>query len=158
MKTSKCSHCNKDITYKTKPPIRCKACWKKYHSNNKTKRKKKWTHKGSKEALMFKVLNDMFPKDEYINNGYYSWLISPRGAPMQLDRYYPDLKIAFELQGIQHYEHTTYYHKTLSSFKYLQECDIIKKDTCEKRGITLIEIRYDEDISDNLIQTKLEGE
>lgn len=152
MRQVNCIKCGKAVTYKTKPPKWCKQCKPK-----KKGYKKKWTHKGSKEALMFKILNQVFPDEEYINNGYYSWLLSPRSAPMQLDRYYPKLKLAFEYMGSQHYEFNKYFHRTKDAFVYLQECDIIKRKICKDKGISLIEIRHDEDITIDLIKSKLEG-
>lgn len=45
---------------------------------------------------MFTVLDEIFTNEYYIRNGYYSFLISPKGEPMQLDIFYPDRKLAFE--------------------------------------------------------------
>jgi hypothetical protein len=50
----------------------------------------------SHEELMFKILREMFPDEEYIRNGYYSFLMSPKQMPMQLDMYFPKMKLAFE--------------------------------------------------------------
>lgn len=103
---------------------------------------------------MFKVLDDMYDA-EYINNGYYSWLKSPRGAPMQLDRYYPDLKLAFEHHGNQHFQYNKYYHKSKSQFNYLQECDRLKAELCKAHGIQLVVIDYRDKITPELINQRL---
>lgn len=122
----------------------CKAC----------RAKEKPTGNSKLESNVFGILNGLF-RDEYINNGFYSWLMSPKHAPMQLDRYYPDIKLAFEIQGIQHLQYTPYYHRKQEDFKYLQKCDSIKAQICAQRKITLIHVKYNEVLSRDLILSKL---
>ena len=74
---------------------------------------------------------------------------------MQLDRYYPDIKLAFEVQGIQHLCYTPYYHKKVTDYEYLQQCDSIKGMICSKKKITLIHVKYNEILSRELILAKL---
>jgi hypothetical protein len=96
----------------------------------------------SKEAQMFRELDKLLPGHLYIRNGYYSFLISPRGAPMQLDIFYPELKIAFEYDGKQHHKFSDYFFRNQKQFAYLQECDALKNKLCAQNGITLIRIDY----------------
>ncbi len=49
-----------------------------------------------KEVVMFNTLDNMFFPHDTIRNGYYSWLISPKNLPMQLDWFCPALNLAFE--------------------------------------------------------------
>lgn len=146
VKTAPCQApgCTGTVYYKVRQPKLCKSCRNKKKPNGNSKL----------ENRIFALLNQLF-KDEYINNGYYSWLVSPKGMPLQLDRYYPDIKLAFEIQGQQHLEWTKYYHKKKTDFEYLQLCDSIKGQTCAKRGITLIHIKYNETLSRELILSKL---
>lgn len=103
---------------------------------------------------MFKILDEMFDED-YINNGYYSWLMSPKGSPMQLDRYYPNLKLAFEHHGSQHFNHNKYYHKSKAKFDYLQECDRLKHRLCQARGVKLITMTYQDTLDQACIQQRI---
>ena len=59
---------------------------------------------------------------------------------LELDGYNADLKIAFEYNGIQHYEYyPDFFHKNgIEVFHQQQERDAQKKLICEKRGITLL--------------------
>jgi hypothetical protein len=118
-------------------------------------RKKKTSPYRSKEYLMFTILDEIFTNEYYIRNGYYSFLISPKGEPMQLDIFYPDRKLAFEYDGRQHSEYNPYFHKTKKQFRYLQECDILKDKICKEMGITLIRISHDKKITKDLIIEKL---
>lgn len=103
------------------------------------------------EQLLFKVLDEVLPGQYYIRNGYYSFLMSPKGRPMQYDIYYPDLKLAFEYQGKQHYRYSSYFFKDKKQFKYLQKCDQLKKKLSKELGITLIVIDYKKKITPEYI-------
>jgi hypothetical protein len=103
------------------------------------------------EQLLFKVLDEVLPGQYYIRNGYYSFLMSPKGRPMQYDIYYPDLKLAFEYQGKQHYHYSSYFFKDEKQFKYLQKCDRLKKKLSKELGITLIVIDYKKKITPEYI-------
>ncbi|HLC57929.1 MAG TPA: hypothetical protein VJH95_05120 [Candidatus Nanoarchaeia archaeon] len=81
------------------------------------------------------------------DNGRYSWL---RG--MELDRYYPRLRLAFEYQGEQHFEDKKFFKIDL---KEIQKRDEIKREICNNRSIILVEISYREKLSEQLILAKL---
>lgn len=102
------------------------------------------------------TLNNILPEADYIDNGYYSWLHSPKGSPLQLDRYYPDLNIAFEYNGRQHYEFNPYMHKNRAAFEYLRKCDLAKRRECKERGVTLITIKYTKRITKEYLLNRLE--
>jgi hypothetical protein len=102
------------------------------------------------------MLNQIFSGQGFVLNGYYSFLRSPKGEPMQLDWFCPSLNIAYEYQGRQHYEYSPYFHKSKKVFKYLQECDILKKKQCDDSGVILIHIRYDKNLTVRYLLLKLE--
>jgi hypothetical protein len=90
-----------------------------------------------REKRIFKVIESVIICDA-IRNGYYTWLKSPRGEPMQLDWYCNcGIEVAFEIQGVQHYKFVKFFHKTRENFEYQQLCDKAKKDKCKKRGVFL---------------------
>lgn len=154
MKTTTCTECGIDVTYTTNRPKRCGACREKREQRFTPQKRKPIRSK--KEGLMQKVLNDLLPEAEYVDNGYYSWLPSPKGSPLQLDRYYPKLKIAFEFNGQQHYKYNPYMHQSVQAFEYLQKCDEKKARECEKRGVTLISIKYTKTITKEYLLKRLE--
>jgi hypothetical protein len=61
------------------------------------------------------------------------WLLSAKGRRMELDGYCEELQIAFEHQGIQHYN-------ILSRFgdRNIQKRDILKAALCKKHNVKLI--------------------
>ena len=77
------------------------------------------------------LFNHPFPKSRP------KWLINEDGNQMELDGFCKSLKIAFEFQGVQHYEHVEYF-QTKTQFKKRREDDKRKRDLCNKHGIALI--------------------
>ena len=74
---------------------------------------------------------------------------------LELDIYIPKLKLAFEYNGKQHYKWIRFFHKTKADFESQQYRDKIKKRICKQKGITLIRIKYDEELSEQLVLSKL---
>lgn len=154
MKKTTCTDCGNEVFYKTNKPKRCATCREKREMRFKHRKKK--LIRSKKEGEMQRVLNQLFPHEDYIDNGYYSWLMSPKGAPLQLDRYYPRLKLAFEFNGQQHYKYNPYMHQSIEAFQYLQKCDAKKKKDCKRKGVHLITIKYTKKITKEYIIKRLD--
>lgn len=142
MKTTNCIVCGKAIQYTTKKPYWCPEC-KGKQGKKGTKATRSPKSKWKSESHMYDVIRELMPNVRYCINGYYSFLPSPKGEPMQLDWYSSDIKLAFEFQGQQHYKYVQYISKSKKNFEYLQQCDKLKKSLCQKEMINLIEVRYD---------------
>lgn len=162
-KITTCKKCGKKIAYKTKPPMKCAECKAtkiktpkakpiKPRAKARTKRRFPKNKNTKGELYLFAILNKILPTYAYINHGYYSMLTSPKGGQMQLDRYYPDLKLAFEYDGSQHDTYTPFIHKTMTNFTYMQQCDVLKDKLCKDLGITLIRVSYKHKVTDDAIK------
>lgn len=68
-----------------------------------------------------------------------SWL---RGGTLELDGYNEELRIAFEYNGIQHYQFPNYYMKTYEEFQRQQANDQYKIEECKNNNVKLIVIPY----------------
>lgn len=157
-KVTTCKDCGKTIEYKTKKPKLCKECHEKRYGNRKFYYKPGDTPQKSKgEFFLNKTLNELLPEASYIDGGYYSFMLSPKGYPMQLDRYYPRLHLAFEYDGKQHDKDTELFFRTEKGFLYQQKCDQLKESICKANKITIIRIKHDEYITKNLIIEKLKA-
>jgi hypothetical protein len=64
------------------------------------------------------------------------------GHLLELDCYNPELGLAVEYNGIQHYQFTPMFHKTKDAFFNTKYRDRIKAELCEKAGVTLIVVPY----------------
>jgi hypothetical protein len=70
------------------------------------------------------------------------WLLNPEtNKSLELDGYNDELKLAFEYNGIQHYNNS-FYTKTRNTLSKQQQRDIIKNKICNEKGIKLITIPY----------------
>lgn len=149
LKVTTCSECGKDIKYTTKKPKVCTVCrTRKKKATSSTKKttsgyKKRPDNKNTQgELILFRALDQLLEGHDFINHGYYSFLPSPKGYPLQIDRYYPDLKLGWEFDGKQHEEYNKYIHKSKKNFDYYKECDRLKEKYCKEKGITLIRIAW----------------
>jgi len=61
---------------------------------------------------------------------------------LELDGYCEKLKLAFEYQGMQHYEFIPFWHKTPEDFENQKKRDEQKRKECHKANIVLIEVPY----------------
>ena len=61
---------------------------------------------------------------------------------LELDCFNPELKLAVEYNGIQHYKFTPYFHKSNEHFLNQKYRDFMKRTLCKNTGVTLIEVPY----------------
>ena len=87
-------------------------------------------------ALVERMTGILFPKAKP------SWLKNERGQQMELDGYAPSLGLAFEYQGIQHYEPISFFQSRPEKFKRQQEDDEHRRRLCLQHDVTLLEIPY----------------
>ena len=97
------------------------------------------------------LLDKAFPEFSIKENCRPDWLLSSNLTRLELDFYIDELKIAFEIQGRQHYEFTPHFHKDYTEFELGKQYDAEKKDLCYGAGITLIEI---DTLMDAIIEVK----
>lgn len=72
-----------------------------------------------------------------------------------LDIYMPDLSLAFEVHGPQHFGVSTLFHKNKSDFETQIMLDKKKLAKCKELGIRVIYINYDENVTKELILRKM---
>jgi hypothetical protein len=75
-----------------------------------------------------------------LENKRPDWLISSQGERLELDFYIPELDLAIEAQGQQHYTFTPHFHRDQNGFTGQLKRDREKRYLCERKGITLLEI------------------
>lgn len=103
------------------------------------------------ETLLFNYIDMIFPKHDVIREASPYWLDKQR-----LDIYIPDLKLAVEYQGVQHFK-TVPLFGGVEGLKKTQERDELKKLRCKQNKITLIYFTYKENLSENLVIRKLKN-
>ena len=115
------------------------------NKSNFNPRENKVESKGEKECrrVLEKIFNKPFPnhRPNFMKNEITN-------SNLELDCYCDELKLAVEYNGIQHYKYIPYFHSNKDKFRNQQYRDYIKRNLCEKNGITLIEVPYTVKIND----------
>lgn len=132
-----CNQCNKEYV---------KHNNKKYQNNNKVINNNdnnliipKYS-KGERE--LYNLLSELFSEYDILYRERYNWLMNPETYyPLELDIFVPDLNLAFEYDGEQHYLYNSLIFKTKEEFMGLRRRDDFKDKKCKERGITLIRFR-----------------
>ena len=71
------------------------------------------------------------------------WLLNEKGSRLELDGFNEELNVAFEYNGIQHYQFIQRFHNNTNSLEKRERDDIQKQHLCEKNGVFLIVVKYD---------------
>ena len=92
------------------------------------------------ERLFYTALKKTQGENIQVERNYKAnWLLNPETRhSLELDFYFPKLKLAFEVQGLQHYKSIEYFGG-LKTLEGIQRRDRIKKKLCKDHGVTLIE-------------------
>jgi len=99
------------------------------------------------EQLLFQILNELFPDQEIISGIRPKFLTNPEtNSRLELDCYLPNIGLAFEYNGKQHYEFPNSFHRTQIEFKNQVYRDNLKRELCDKNGIVLICVPYHVDM------------
>jgi hypothetical protein len=90
------------------------------------------------EELTRQILEDVFGTT--FPNIRPEWLVNPdTGRLLELDCYSEEMNLAFEYQGLQHYEPVDFFGGT-EAYDSQVKRDKIKRQLCKTRGVTLVEI------------------
>jgi glutaredoxin len=95
------------------------------------------------------VENFLKEKNIFFTQKYreFDWLKNK--LPLELDFYLLDYNIGIECQGKQHFESIEYWGGN-EALKNIQERDGLKKFLCEKNGVKLFFINYDDNIEEKM--------
>lgn len=102
-----------------------------------------------REAEMYNLVKRIFPEHVVHREGSPAWL-----GRQRLDIYIPDLNLALEHQGEQHYKAISAFGGE-AAFQRNLERDVLKRRLCEENGVHLIEIRFDEPMTLPILHQRL---
>ena len=111
------------------------------------------------EAVCRKYLERRFGKSfknvrpEFLRNQVTS--AGNRQINLELDCYNPELRLAIEYNGAQHYKFIPYFHKNREAFLNQKYRDEMKKYKCKDMGIVLIEVPYNTKNIEGHIESEL---
>jgi hypothetical protein len=81
------------------------------------------------------------------------------GEKLRLDQYIPQLKLGWEYDGIQHFQPVTFggisQTEAEEKYKRQKQLDARKTELCKQQNISLIRIRYDEELTEDLLWERI---
>ena len=101
------------------------------------------------EKQMIKIIRELYPEHEVKTHDRTTL------DGLEIDCYIPELKLGFEYNGKQHYEHIEFFHKTIEEFEAQKNRDIEKLKRAESKGIKIIIIKYNEAVIKDVLSKKL---
>ena len=103
------------------------------------KQSNKYESKGESECrrVLQKIFNKPFNsvRPDFLRNP-----VTGNNHNLELDCYDPELKLAVEYNGEQHYKYVPYFHKNKEAFHNQKYRDLIKRQMCRDNGVHLIEV------------------
>ena len=102
------------------------------------------------ETQLANIVKSLFPGQEVIREASPPWI-----GRLRLDVFIPELNLAIEYQGQQHFKPVDYFGGQ-EGHDRITERDHLKKVLCEKNGIDLIYFTHKEQIGDELVRKKLD--
>jgi hypothetical protein len=105
--------------------------------------------KGSQELLA--LVKEIFPNQRIV----LEHNVAEKGA-LFLDIYLPQLGVAFEFDGSQHFTYSEHFHGSLEAFRASKKRDSQKTIRCRELAISLVRVRYDEAMTKELVLDRLQ--
>lgn len=102
------------------------------------------------ETLLFNLVTELYPNMRILRHSRPDWLNG-----LELDVFIPELKLAFEYQGVQHYSPVDAWGGAAALARQ-QQRDATKRNSCALHGIMLVEVRYDERLSAALLRERID--
>jgi len=99
------------------------------------RKKLKQGGKSFAEGFVSNLILDAFPGYKVIRNVRPEWLKGNKGKYLEIDIFVPDIKLAIEIQGPQHFVDL---YSNMNQHCALIKNDLLKKETCERNGVRLI--------------------
>ena len=100
------------------------------------------TDKDSKLELQAKVILENIFKQPFVKVRPDFLKNDVTGYNLELDLYNPNLKLAVEINGDQHYKFIPFFHRNKDAFTKQRYRDEMKKWKCQQAGLTLIDVPY----------------
>lgn len=101
------------------------------------------------EMRLFRIVQAIFPDDTVIHHYRAPWL-----GRLELDVYAVGADVGFEYQGIQHYEPVEHWGGA-EALRRGRERDVEKARRCAEHGTRLIEVRFNEPLTEAAVREKL---
>lgn len=103
-----------------------------------------------REAELFALVRDLFKDHLVLREASPEWL-----GRMRLDIYLPELKLAIEHQGEQHYRPIAAFGGE-EAYARVVERDALKRQLCQANGVEVVDVRFDAAITKPALRQRLQ--
>jgi hypothetical protein len=100
------------------------------------------------QTALTNIMKKLLPSEKIVNEFYIE-------DKMRLDVYCPSYKLAAEYHGRQHFYYTSKFYESKYEFEEAQKRDQRKVDICKERGIALIVIRYNDELTEQSVYDRM---
>lgn len=102
-----------------------------------------------REAQLFQIVRELFPDQRILREASPEWL-----GRMRLDIYLPELQLALEHQGEQHYRPIGAFGGE-GAYTRVVERDALKRQLCRENEVEVLDVRFDAPISRAALRQRL---
>ena len=103
-----------------------------------------------REAALFALVRDLFKDQRVLREASPDWL-----GRMRLDIYLPELKLAIEHQGEQHYRPIAAFGGEEAHARVVER-DALKRQLCQANGVEVVDVRFDAAITKPALRQRLQ--
>lgn len=104
----------------------------------------------AREAKLFTIVRELLPDQRVIREASPTWL-----GRMRLDIYLPELSLALEHQGEQHYRPVGAFGGEKAHARVVER-DALKRQLCRENGIEVLDVRFDAPITMAAMRQRLQ--
>lgn len=101
------------------------------------------------ETLLYQLVRNILVGKKVVRHHRSSWL-----EGLELDIFVPELSLAIEYQGMQHFKPIEAWGGE-AALRSLQERDARKVNLCQEHGVRLVHVNYNEPLTEHHIRSKL---
>ncbi|KZB71043.1 MULTISPECIES: hypothetical protein [Thalassospira] len=102
-----------------------------------------------RESELYGIVRDLFPDYKVLREASPEWL-----GRMRIDIYVPDLGLAVEYQGEQHYRPVTAFGGEDAHSKVVER-DRLKRQLCARNNVEVVDFRFDAPITKTAVKSRL---
>ena len=102
-----------------------------------------------RESALYGVIRELFPDQRVLREASPDWL-----GRMRIDIFLPELKLAIEHQGEQHYRPIPMFGGEEAHARVVER-DTLKRKLCLENGVSVIDVRFDATITKSAIKQRL---
>lgn len=100
------------------------------------------------QTALTNIMKKLLPSEKIVNEFYLD-------DKLRLDVYCPSYKLAAEYHGRQHFFYTSKFYESKYEFEEAKKRDEKKVQLCKERGIALIVIRYNDDLTEDSVYNRM---